>query len=38
MAMSGGRASPSPEPGLGIDWDMEAVRRMAVPGSTFTVA
>ncbi len=38
MAMTGGRAYPSQEAGLGIAWDMEAVRRMAVPGSTFTVA
>ncbi len=38
MRMIEGRAHPSTEPGLGIAWDQEAIRRMAVPGSSFAIA
>jgi L-alanine-DL-glutamate epimerase-like enolase superfamily enzyme len=33
MRIEGGRAFPSAQPGLGIDWDFEAVDRLAVEGS-----
>ncbi len=32
-----GRALPSHAPGIGIDWDWEAIRRLAVGGASFAV-
>jgi L-alanine-DL-glutamate epimerase-like enolase superfamily enzyme len=36
MTRRGGRAYPSQEPGLGIDWDDESLKRLTVPGSAFS--
>jgi L-alanine-DL-glutamate epimerase-like enolase superfamily enzyme len=36
MTRRGGRAYPSQEPGLGIDWDDEPLKRLTVPGSAFS--
>ena len=33
MGIEAGRAIPSPEPGLGIDWDWDAIERLTVEGS-----
>jgi len=33
LSIEGGMARPSAEPGLGIDWDWEAIGRMTEPGS-----
>jgi len=38
MAIEGGHAVASTEPGLGISWDTAAIERLAVPGSAFTLA
>jgi L-alanine-DL-glutamate epimerase-like enolase superfamily enzyme len=37
MTISDGHAVASAEPGLGIAWDMAAIERMAVEGSSFTL-
>jgi L-alanine-DL-glutamate epimerase-like enolase superfamily enzyme len=37
MQISNGRAVPSNAPGLGIDWDFDAIDRMATPGSQSTI-
>ncbi len=38
MRIEDGHAVPSSQPGLGIDWDFEAIDRMAVDGSRFSLA
>jgi L-alanine-DL-glutamate epimerase-like enolase superfamily enzyme len=38
MRIENGRALPSSAPGLGIDWDAAAIRRMAVDGLSFCLA
>ena len=35
MTVSGGVATPSPDPGLGIDWDWPAIDALTVEGSRF---
>ncbi|MDC9823065.1 mandelate racemase/muconate lactonizing enzyme family protein [Devosia sp. ZB163] len=37
MTIRDGRAIPSSEPGLGIDWDFAAIDRMAMDGSRATI-
>jgi len=37
MTIQNGRAIPSAEPGLGIDWDFDAIDRMAMDGSRSTI-
>lgn len=37
MTIRDGRAIPSPEPGLGIAWDFEAISALAVEGASATV-
>ena len=37
LRIENGRAMPSPEAGIGIDWDWEAIRRSAVGGASFAV-
>jgi L-alanine-DL-glutamate epimerase-like enolase superfamily enzyme len=37
MTMRDGYAIPSPEPGLGIDWDFDRIAKATVPGSTFSI-
>ena len=37
MRIERGHAVPSPDPGLGIDWDFKALARKTVAGSTFSV-
>ncbi len=37
MTMRQGRAVPSEQPGLGIDWDWEAIARLRVDGATLVV-
>jgi L-alanine-DL-glutamate epimerase-like enolase superfamily enzyme len=37
MTIRDGYGIPSPEPGLGIDWDFERIAASAVPGATFAV-
>jgi L-alanine-DL-glutamate epimerase-like enolase superfamily enzyme len=38
MQIVSGRAIPSPEPGLGIDWDFDAINRMAAEGSRSVIS
>ena len=38
LRIENGRAMPSPEAGIGIDWDWDAIRRSAVEGSSFSIA
>jgi L-alanine-DL-glutamate epimerase-like enolase superfamily enzyme len=38
MHIEDGHAVPSDEPGLGIKWDFDAIRALAVEGSPFTIA
>ena len=38
MKIEAGHAIPSSEPGLGIDWDWQALKAQTVPGSTFTIS
>ncbi|MEI6098333.1 MAG: mandelate racemase/muconate lactonizing enzyme family protein [Alphaproteobacteria bacterium] len=37
MKIVDGHAIPSDDPGLGIDWDFDAINRATVPGSTFSL-
>jgi len=37
MRIEAGHAIPSPEPGLGIDWDWPAIERQTIAGSKFVV-
>jgi L-alanine-DL-glutamate epimerase-like enolase superfamily enzyme len=38
MRIENGHAIPSPEPGLGIDWDFAAIAAQAVEGSRFSLS
>jgi L-alanine-DL-glutamate epimerase-like enolase superfamily enzyme len=37
MRIEGGHAIPSSEPGLGIAWDFNAIKKQTVSGSSFTI-
>jgi L-alanine-DL-glutamate epimerase-like enolase superfamily enzyme len=37
MRIENGHAIPSSEPGLGIAWDFNAIKKQTVPGSSFTI-
>jgi L-alanine-DL-glutamate epimerase-like enolase superfamily enzyme len=37
LRIEGGRAFASTEPGIGIEWNWDAIRRLAVEGSTFSI-
>ena len=38
MRIEKGHAIPSSAPGLGIAWDLDAIKAQTVPGSTFTIS
>jgi L-alanine-DL-glutamate epimerase-like enolase superfamily enzyme len=37
MKIEDGHAIPSDQPGLGIAWDFDAIKKAAVEGSAFTL-